>query len=575
MTTLLPVPLRPKSKVLVLTALLSALGARAQAAPLSQNLPAGALLTFETHDAGGAIDRLGGLLTATLKGVMQSMGSQQEGAGMLEAVSGIQQILKSSLGKEAVLGVFGVGNPGQPTEPNLLAVSRVDELSGEFFRSMISKKPGAKVGLYTFVRQDGLFVGQAQGLVYVSSNKTLLMNYLARLSGKVAPRLSSSPAYAPTTQAIGQQELSLYVNFSAVASTIRSQLATILLPRLLSPIVDAIDTLGHYAAGFTTTPSGLSAQSAHAANARGKDQPLYRLLTHTTDFEVQNLIPADAEKVAAHACAPESGAYLGRWLTRLDLFDPVGFLTDSQLADHLTQASRYLGDECAQVTLKGGLLAGLDGRDPFKALDYSVSYQKVSDMDAAQAAMPGYASSVNTAIAGLSKTLGELLSSANMEEMDSVTKGLGVSASALGAAAAGVSGSAQQVEALLGRLKLVYAFRDGYLITAYSPKALAAALAENVPTLANDEGFAAAGLDLSAASSWQYAPAPPKLSGQQLMGVFPAELKQADPSLAVTLQPVMNTVAGLFNRYGGMTSQSHLQNNLMLSQSQVLYRWEK
>ena len=501
---------------------------------------------------------------------MKSMGSQQGGAGMLEAVSGVQQILKSSIGKEAVLGVFGVASPGQPTEPNVLAVSRVDELSGEFFRSMISKQPGAKVGLYSFVRQDGLFVGQAQGLVYVSSNKTLLMNYLGRLSGKVAPRLASSPAYAPTTQAIGQQELSIYVNFSAVASTIRSQLSTILLPRLLSPVVDAIDTLGHYAAGFTTTPAGLSARSAHAANARGKDQPLYRILTHTTDFAVQRLIPADAEQVSARACAPESGAYLGRWLTRLDLFDPFGFLTDSQLADHLTQAPRYLGDECAQVTLSGGTLAGLDGRDPFKALDYRVSYQKVSDMDAAQAAMPGYAASVNTAVAGLSKTLGDLLRHPDMTGLEE----LGLPSSALGAAA-GASGSAQQIQTLLGRLKLVYAFRDGYLITAYSPRALAAALAENELTLADDGGFGAAQLNLSAAASWQYAPAPPKLSGQQLMSVFPAELKQADPSLTVMLQPVMTSVADLFNRYGGLTSQSHFQDNLVLSNSQVRYRWEK
>lgn len=64
--------------------------------------------------------------------------------------------------------------------------------------------------------------------------------------------------------------------------------------------------------------------------------------------------------VQVQACAPESGAYLGRWLTRFDLFEPFGFLSDSQLTSHIERSSAYLGDECAQVTLAWATRAGLE-----------------------------------------------------------------------------------------------------------------------------------------------------------------------------------------------------------------------
>ncbi|GAA4020524.1 hypothetical protein GCM10022631_37830 [Deinococcus rubellus] len=563
-------------KLLTLTLLLTSVNAGAQSARLADQLPAGALLTLETHDAGGALDRFAGLLTS----VMKNVGSPQESQGMLTDLGGMQQILKSSIGKEAVLGVFSVGAAQQTFEPQLLAVTRVDEFSSEFFRSMITKKPGAKVGLYPFVRQDGLFVGQARELVYLSSDKTLLMNYLARLSGKVAPRLNRSATYSVPMQATGPQELSLFFNFSGMAKLARTQLARVLLPRLLSPVVDALDTLGQYAAGFSTTPGGLTAQSAHAANPYGKDTPLYRILTHRSDFGVQALIPASAESVVARACAPEQNAYTARWLTRIDLFDPFGFLTDSQLASHLEQSSRYLGDECAQVSLAGGMAAAIDGSDPLKSFDYSVTYQKVSDMQAARAAMPEYAASLNQAIAALPKSLGALMKSANAASLQGLAEEGGMSALTFGAATSGLAQSMQQIDALLGRLKLVYAFKDGYLITAYSPAALAAALADNVARLADAADFQAANLNLGASAGWQYARAPQKVTSAQLMKLFtrnlPANSSSRDQQeMNSVFKPVASAASDLINRYGGMSSQSSVMNNLVTSQSSVVYRWGK
>ena len=564
-----------------LTALLCGVSFTAHAVSLSEQLPAGALLTLETKNAGGAIDRFAGLLLS----VASSVTGDEEGGQM---IGGFQQILKGSLGHEAVAGVFSVGNAGGTFSPELLAVSRVDKLSGEFFSNLMEPKKGARVGNYTFSRQGRAFAGMSNGLVYVSTDKDLLMAYLGRLSGKAAPRLMNSVAYTAPQRAVGQQEMSLFLNFSATARVIRGALAKeIKLPRLLSPVVDALDTLGQYAAGFTTNAGGLTAASAHAANAQGKDQPLYRILTSSTDFAVQNVIPADAESVVASACHPESGAYLGRWLTRVDLFDPLGFLTDSQLASQLERSARYLGNECAQVTLAGGLRAGLDASNPLSGLNHTVTYRRVADMDAARAQMPAYASSVNAAIAGASDGLKTLLRDDALGDVGRSMPGGGSVAAAAGGAA---GSSLKMVDDLLGNLKMVYAFRDGYLITAFSQTALDAAVDDAAPALAQDAAFLAAGLNMKFSAGWTYAPNPADLSGEELsravlsgMGAGDEDM-EADTAaedgaqndgeiMSGMIGSVSDLMADLINRYDGQTVQRTVQGNVIASKAGVLYRW--
>ncbi|GGL68781.1 hypothetical protein GCM10010840_03640 [Deinococcus aerolatus] len=581
-------------------ALLGGVFSTAHAASLSGQLPAGALLTLETKNAGGAIDRFAGLLIS----VVSSVAGDEEGSQM---IGGFQQILKGSLGQEAVAGVFSVGNAGGTFSPELLAVSRVDRLSGEFFSNLMEPKKGARVGNYTFSRQGSAFAGMSNGLVYVSTDKDLLMGYLGRLSGKAAPRLMNSVAYTVPQRAVGQQEMSLFLNFSATAKVIRGALSkTIKLPRLLSPLVDALDTLGQYAAGFTTNAGGLTAASAHAANAQGRDQPLYRILTSSTDFAVQNVIPADAESVVASACHPESGAYLGRWLTRVDLFDPLGFLTDSQLASHLERSARYLGNECAQVTLAGGLKAGLDASNPLSGLNHTVTYRRVADMDAARAQMPEYVSSVNAAIAGASDSLKTLLRDDALGDMGRVMPGGVSAAAAAGGAAAGslkmvddLLGHLKMVDDLLGHLKMVYAFRDGYLVTAFSQTALDAAVDDAAPALAQDAAFLAAGLNTKFSGGWIYAPNPADLSGQELSRAILSVMGADDGDIADAVEPdgadadmtaedgemddgemmsgmiggVSDLMADLINRYDGHTVQSAVQGNVIAGKTSVRYRW--
>ncbi|GGR64800.1 hypothetical protein GCM10008959_28620 [Deinococcus seoulensis] len=560
--------MKPMHAAAALTFALAAT-ASAQETPLAAQLPAGALLTLETRNAGPALGRL----TDLIGGALRDTGLGEDGPAQL--LGGFEGILTDSLGREGVAGVFTVQGKGGTFTPALLAVARTGDLSGEVFRSMIPQKKGARVGAYPFVRSGNLFAGQANGLVYVSSDKALLMSYLGRLSGKAAPTLAASAPYAAARGAAGNTELGLYANFSATAKVLRSQFAQFMLPRLLSPVVDALDTLGQVAGGLTTTDAGLSTVSAQVVNTAGKDRPLARILTDTTDFAVQDIIPADAEAVQATACAPESNAYAGRWLTRLDLLEPFGFLTDSQLASHLERAGQYLGSECAQVTLAGGTRAGLDQSDPLASLAASVAYQSVRDRAAAEAHLPEYVQSVNEAIAGLrgtlKGTLGDLMKGGmggmDMEDMDMGGMDMG----GMGAAMMAGQESLDQIDALLGNLKMVYAFRGDYLITAFSEQALQAALDEGAAPLAQDPAFQAAALDMTASGGWSYQPDLPELSGEDLLGSLPAETAEMD--MDETLGPVMDAVAGLINRYDGMTSQRTVAGNVIIGKANVKYRW--
>ena len=543
--------LRSMKRLLTLTALMASFSS-ASAAVLADNLPAGALMTLQTNGAGPTFDRLLGLV--------KSVSKDPE---MTDMADGLGGLFKGSIGNEATLGLFSVGTVAGGFTPALLAVTRADAPSSAVFRSLIPKKAGAKVGRYTFVRKDDLFVGMGGGLVYLSSDKGLLMNYLGRLAGSVAPRLSASAAYAVPSRAVDEQELGLYFNFSATARVIRGQLGRLLLPRLLSPVVDALDTLGSYAAGFSTTDAGLSAQSAHLPNAAGKDKPLYAILTHTADFAVQSVIPASAEAVAATACANETAPYLGRWLTRFDLFDPTGFLTDSQLAANLEQSARYLGDECATVTLAGGSRAGFNQSNPSAGLDYAVTYQSVTDMDAARAHLPAYVSSLNEAIQGVATTLGTL---------GSKIDGLGGKAAgkSRGSAAAVQSTQAQldMFRKQVAAIKVVYGFRGGYLVMANSQKALDQAMNENVPVLADDTDFQAADLNFAGVAGWSYGKAGAKVTGAQLAPAF-----KSLEGLGIGAS-LSNLLADLFNRYGGMSSQSTVENGVILQKSAVQYDWQ-
>jgi hypothetical protein len=560
-------------KLLTITALLAAFGTAA-AAPLSANLPAGALLTLETKNAGPTFDRLLGLVTSILN---NTKGLGYDSESMPFTNEDLSSLFKGSIGSEGSLGVYTVGSQKTGYAPGLLAVSKVNSTSSSLFSGLIAPKKGAKVGNYSFARQGSLYAGMGGGLVYLSSDKALLTSYLGRLSGKAGPRLASSAAYNVPRKAVGEQEFGLYLNFSATAKLIRGQFGKVLLPRLFSPVVDALDTLGQYASGFSSSSTGLSALSAHAPNPAGLDTPLLSILSHTSNFEVQTIIPASAEAVTVSACAPETGVYQAAWLNRIDLFDPFGFLSDSQLSANLVAASRYLGDECAQVRLAGGNSAGLDTTGA-TASDFAVTYHKVLDRAAAEAQMPAYAASVNRAIKGLSSSLDGLYKNIGTlgEQGGSTARAF---AQGFQMGSGGQDGTAQ-LRAALSRIKLVYGFRGDYLITAYSDKALQKALSTSGPVLADDAAFTAAELPLVDAAGWSYVRPPAKISAQTFQKYFNHLLAQSAGGSGdvMAIPPQFSKsfgqiTADLYNRFGGMSSQSTALNGVILSKSSVQYRW--
>ncbi|GGQ97453.1 hypothetical protein [Deinococcus ruber] len=535
----------------------SAFSSATAASTLLSNMPSGALATFETNHMSAAIDRANGLLNSAMKAMG---GKNAQMSDMNDMLSLVMPALKGSVGTEGVLGVFAVSGKHGTFEPGVLAVTRLNADARALLKSTMpaAKKP-ARVGAYTFVRQDDMFVGMSQNLAYASSDKNLLMSYLGRLSGKAAPRLEKAPAYAVPMNAVGAQELRAYFNFSAIAKVIRSQFATIGFPRLAAPVVDAIDTLGQVGAGISTNAAGLSGTSALAANPRSADKTLYSILTHTTDaFNVQSVIPANAESVTVSACDPLTNEYAARWLTRLDLFDPTGFLSDTQLAHNLEVQGRYLGDECAQVTLAGGMKASLSGG----TMNHSVTYQKVIDEDAARAHMQDFAASVNTSLQAAVKA-----TRSQLGRLGGLDPELGTQLGSLNSSLSD-----------LAHLNFVYDFKDGYLVTAFSQKALDSAM-QATSFLADAPDFQAQNFALSGGGFQFSRPAATPYTKTDLLRLFQAAAARSnlgamyDKKTQQMLQPIAAVLTDVLNRYGGSSSQTSATENLLVTKSNINFKW--
>ena len=532
---------------------------------LTTSLPAGALVTLETHHMGAAIDRFSGLIVKLLPFIGAGQNAS-DASGMLSA---IKPALKGSLGDEGVLGVYSVGGRRGTYEPGLLAVMRVNADARALLRAGLPPASRqARVGAYTFARQDGLFVGMSNNLAYAASDKNLLMGYLGRLSGKAAPTLAQAGSYAVPMNAVGAQELRLFLNFSGISKVIRSQLATVGFPRLLAPVVDALDTLGQVGAGISTNAAGLSGASAQTANPNGADTTLYRLLTHKTDaFKVQSIVPADVEAVSVSACDPATNEYLARWITRLDLLDPTGFLSDTQLAHNLEVQGRYLGDECAQATLKGGTQAAILSKNALEPLNYSVSYRKLSDEAAARAHMQVFAPSVNRAIKASVKAL-----KTQFRTLLADSGGM-----AQGAAASGLMDTLNATFDQYAALNYVYDIRDGYLVTAFSQKALNSAMKAS-SFLDGAPDFRAQNFTLSG-GGFTLSRAPTPYRAQDLLSALKRQLSQNsmaalyNKETQAVLGPVASGLTNLLNRIGASSSQTSVNGNLMVTKTKIDFKW--
>jgi len=555
--------MRGVKNILILSLLL---GSTAGANSLSQHLPAGALATLETQGFGATQARVMNVLAEALEALPED--SVQ---ALVNAQEALQPVLDGSINNEATLGLFTVDRGAGPHHLGFLFVTRIKPgVLADVKEFFPVPRATARVGQYGLARQGKTFVGLTGDLMYLSSDKALLTGYLGRLSGKAAPRLGESAPYTAPARRAGNQELSVYLNFSAGAKVIRGFFGRkIGLPRLLSPVVDAVDTLGQWRGGFRSTAQGFSGTSVLAVNPTGKDRPLRTLLTHTRpEFQVQRVIPAGVSTVKVSACSAAGAQYTAHWLTRIDLLDVTGFLSDSQLAAGLEEQSRYLGDECAQITLAGLKPTGALRTSPLAGLNALVTYQRVADEAAARAHMPVFAASVNTALRGALKGLHDQLKQVGGTLAD-------------GSTAAALTPLLDMLDPRqLDQLSLQYGFRDGYLVTAFSKAALQQALnAED--TLADAPEFRAAELAQSGAGfSWSPAPQEPftgegllesldeMLQGNPVQGLF------QDPELQETLEPVAAAAADVLNRYGGASSLTSVSGTTVVTQGQLKFDWE-
>lgn len=556
-----------------LTVFLSFTAVPAQAVRLADHLPAGALLTLESNQSSGAVERFVNVAGDMATGLLQAMGEPMEEAKEIQQQLNMAKMMVNEfLGEEAVVGIFTVGNDRVGYKPEFLAVSRANANSKVMKSQMKSLPVGAKVGRFTITRQKEMFVGYGGPLVYASSNKALLMSYLGRLSGKKAPTLSASEAYNIPVTARGQQEFSFFVNFSAGAKILRNIFQEAALPRLFAPVVDALDTLGSYSGGMTTTASGINTAAAHRPNMKGKDKPLLEILTHTTEFNVQNSIPAEAETVVATACHKNAQSYVARWLTRVDLFEPFGALTDSQLAHHLERSSHYLGDECAQVALAGTTKASLDTDNPLASLGKTVYYQKVENRAAAEQHLPEYLNSINTALQATVDGLIKLGAEVKGKELAGVLKGISDNdlidelADGMSMADQEMVSSLEDLQKDLKDLKFVYGFRDDYVVIAFGKEALAQALDQSGPTFAETAAFKEAQISPKGVS-WQVGVNLANLTAQEISQVY-----KAIPDDEI-MKAMGGLIADLINRYDGYSEQSNVQNDLVLTKGKYQYRW--
>ena len=107
----------------------------------------------------------------------------------------------------------------------------------------------------------------------------------------------------------------------------------------------------------------------------------------------------------------------------------------------------------------------------------------------------------------------------------------------------------------------------------FTGAALAAALADG-EILADDADFMAADLNVQGVSAWQYGRAPEELTSDAFLKALNAsgQLQQAGLSEKM-FAPLAESFTDLYNRYKGMSSQSTVQNGLILSRSSVRYDW--
>lgn len=445
-----------KKTSLQLALLISALSAGAAQAvhttplstPLSRYLPAGALGTLEANNLRDAFEASKPLLKSLVNSVDPSMNFTS-----LELAS---NVLWGSIGLESSIGLYTVGTK----DVQMLAVTRVNgavsALITSQMRSSYPKGKPIKVGAFSFQKVgasnfQNMYIGMGGGLAYASSNYDLMKAFLRRLNGEKLPTLSSSAKYRGTVKTLESSQLKIYINWTTAVKVARNNLAEIYVPRILDPILESLNTLGQSGYGLSVLGDGIEGRAVQTLNPEGKEVNLYNLLTASKDeFSSARFIPANVYSVSTCALDPISEPrYWANWMTRLDLYDPTGILTDSHLVDTFLDASSWLGNEQSTVMLKP---VAQNPNSLISTYQNQIWMLEVADEIKAEAVMKSFTGNFNTS---LKKTL-EYYRKLLPANLSGEAESLGLDPSML-------AGLQPLLELLKGDSNLVYKIQNGYL----------------------------------------------------------------------------------------------------------------
>ena len=412
--------------------------------PLSRYLPAGALGTLEAHNLRDAFEASKPLLKSLVNSVDPTMNFTSLELG--------SQVLWGSVGLESSIGAYSVGSQNA----GYLAVTRVNGAASALLsaqmRSGYSVGQPVKVGAFSFRRVDGNYMGMGGGLAYASSNYDLMKAFLRRLNGEKLPTLSGSTKYTRTVKTLESSQLKIYVDFSLVSKLARNLLAEVYVPRIGDPILEALNTLGQSGYGLTVQKDGIEGRAVQTLNKEGKEVNLYNLLTASKDeFTSAQYIPANVYSVVTCALDPISEPrYWANWMTRFDLYDPTGILTDSRLVDTYLDSSSWLGSEQSTIMLRP---IAKNPNSLTSTYQNQIWMLEVTDEARAEVVMQSFAGNFNTSLKKTLEYYRKVLPKAALNGMGS----LGGPETVL------LTGLQPLLSLLEGDSSLVYKIQNGYL----------------------------------------------------------------------------------------------------------------
>jgi len=420
--------------------------------PLSRYLPAGALGTLEAHNLRDAFEASKPLLKSLVNSVDPTLNFTSLELG--------SQVLWGSVGLESSIGVYSVGTKNA----GYLAVTRVNGAASALLspqmRSGFNVGKPVKVGAFSFRKIDGNYMGMGGGVAYASSDYDLMRAFLRRLNGEKLPTLSGSAKYTQTVKTLESSQLKIYVDFALVSKLARNLLAEVYIPRIADPILEALNTLGQSGYGMTVQKDGIEGRAVQTLNKEGKEVNLYNLLTASKDeFTSAQYIPAGVYSIVTCALDPVSEPrYWANWMTRFDLYDPTGILTDSRLVDTFLDSSSWLGSEQSTIMLRP---LAKNPNSLTSTYQNQIWMLEVTDEARAEVMMQSFAGNFNTSLKKTLEYYRKLIPANLQGEVES----LGLDSSLL-------AGLQPLLELLKGDSSLVYKIQNGYLFIGSDAAAL-------------------------------------------------------------------------------------------------------